>query len=117
LESRRIKRAPVIEDGKLVGIISRSNLVQALSAIYSAKQPATAASDAKVRASVEQQIGATGVSTFFLNVVVAQGVVDLWGIVGSQEERAALRIAAESTPGVKAVNVHLTANPQLFSGI
>ncbi len=117
LEGHRIKRAPVIENGHLVGIVSRSNLVQALSAIYSAGTPDISVDDTSLRAEVEHRIAETGVTTFYLNVVVANGVVDLWGVVSSQEERTAIRVAAESTPGVKGVNMHISANPQLLSGV
>jgi hypothetical protein len=62
-------------------------------------------------------IAETGVASFYLNVVVTNGIVDLWGVVSSKEERDAVRIAAESTSGVKAVQVHISANPQLLSGV
>jgi osmotically-inducible protein OsmY len=42
-----------------------------------------------------------------LNVTVTDGVVSLWGITSSETERQAIRVAAEATPGVKAVNDHL----------
>jgi len=117
LEGHHIKRVPVIEDGKLVGIVSRSNLVQALSAIYSSQKPEISVNDASLREAIDQNIAETGVPSFYLNVVVANGIADLWGVVASREERDAVRIAAESTPGVKGVNVHITANSQLLSGV
>lgn len=117
LEGHHIKRVPVIEKGHLVGIVSRSNLVQALSAIYATQKPAVSSDDNALRAEVEKHIDETGVPAFYLNVVVANGVVDLWGVVASREEREALRVAAESTPGVKAVNLHVAANAQLLSGV
>jgi len=117
LEENRIKRVPVLEGGALVGIVSRSNLVQALSAIYAAQKPATSTDDAQLRTEVEHHIGETGVSAFYLNVVVANGVVDIWGVVSSKEEQNALRVAAESVRGVKAVNMHVAANAQLLSGV
>jgi osmotically-inducible protein OsmY len=45
--------------------------------------------------------------TLLLNVTVNGGVVDLWGITGSDAERKAIRVAAESAPGVTGVNDHL----------
>jgi osmotically-inducible protein OsmY len=45
--------------------------------------------------------------TALLNITVNDGVVDLWGITGSEEERRAIRVAAEITPGVRAVNDNL----------
>jgi len=46
-----------------------------------------------------------------LNATVSGGVVDLWGFVESDTERKAIRVAAEATPGVRAVNDHMTARP------
>ncbi|MCA8926548.1 MAG: CBS domain-containing protein [Alphaproteobacteria bacterium] len=117
LEEHRIKRVPVIDNGQLVGIVSRSNLVQALSAIYAARPPAPSMNDTQLRAEVERHIEDTGVPAFYLNVVVANGVVDLWGVVSTRDEADALRVAAESVRGVKSVSMHVTANAQLLSGV
>jgi len=46
-------------------------------------------------------------ATALVNVLVEVGVVSLWDIVASEEERKAIRVAAEVTPGVRAVNDHL----------
>ena len=73
--------------------------------------------DASLRAAVERNIDETGVTSFYLNIVVADGIVNLWGVVASQQERNAVRVAAESTPGVRGVKVHISANPQLLSGV
>ena len=42
-----------------------------------------------------------------LNVTVNAGVVDLWGLAESADERKAIKVAVESTPGVCAVNDNL----------
>jgi CHAD domain-containing protein len=42
-----------------------------------------------------------------LNSTVANGVVDLWGFAESETERRAITVAAETAPGVVAVNDHL----------
>jgi osmotically-inducible protein OsmY len=44
---------------------------------------------------------------WLVSVSVADGVVELWGPVSSEEEQQALRVAAEATPGVKEVKVNL----------
>jgi osmotically-inducible protein OsmY len=51
-----------------------------------------------------------------LNVTVTDGVVDLWGMTNSETEKRAIRIAAESTPGVRAVNDNLVMRP-IVSGL
>jgi len=40
-------------------------------------------------------------------VLVTDGVAHLWGVIESEEEKRAIRIAAESVPGVKRVESHL----------
>jgi CBS-domain-containing membrane protein len=110
LEKNRIKRAPVVENGKLVGIVSRSNLVQALA---SAPAPAAAvATDRAIREALMAELKDQPWSRRAeRNIVVAGGVVHLWGVVDSEPERQALRIAAERIPGVRGVENHLSVMP------
>ena len=108
LEKNAIKRVPVVENGELVGIVSRANLVQAVaSARKSLEIPL---SDSAIRdrllAHLKQQAWA---HTSMLNVTVANGVVDLWGCTDSDAERKAVRVAAETTQGVNAVNDNLVS--------
>jgi osmotically-inducible protein OsmY len=110
-ERHGIKRVPIVNKaGELVGIVSRANLIQAV---------------ATARPKLELHLPDTSIRQMLLdhlkhqnwahshslNVTVANGVVDLWGITWSDEERKALRIAAESVPGVAAVNDHLVNRP------
>ena len=110
LDKRRIKRVMVVSDGKLVGIVSRANLVQALATMSPASEQVTPPVDSAIRgrlvAELERQPWWRRVSS---NVVVSEGVVHLWGFVGSQDERAAARVAAENVPGVRAVEDHRLA--------
>jgi osmotically-inducible protein OsmY len=46
-----------------------------------------------------------------LNITVNDGIVDLWGMTYSDAERKAIRVAAETAPGVRAVNDHLMERP------
>ncbi|HXQ42233.1 MAG TPA: CBS domain-containing protein [Candidatus Udaeobacter sp.] len=105
MERRRIKRLPVIRGGKIVGIISRANLLHALAGM---QMPATAADDATIRkrlmAELANQPWAPRAST---NIVVRNGVVHLWGVLFDDREREALKVAAENLPGVKAVKDHM----------
>jgi CBS domain-containing protein len=111
LEKNGIKRVPVVQDGKIVGILSRANLVQALATVYN-KATAPTIDDSKLRDQVMAQLEAQPwTHPSMLNVTVHDGVVDLWGIVDSVAEKKAIRVAAEVTPGVKAVNDHLLVRP------
>ncbi len=106
LEERGIKRVPVVdEEGRLVGIVSRADLLRALAV----QPPRPAATDDRaLREAVLQAFDRAGLTHYpYVNVVVQDGVVHLWGIVGSREMAEALRVAAEEVPGVRGVEVHL----------
>ncbi|WP_448206280.1 CBS domain-containing protein [Azospirillum sp. sgz302134] len=108
MESNRIKRVPVLRDGKLVGIISRANLLHVLASI--APDVAPAAEDDRVLRdrileTLRAQPWAPEISD---NIVVRDGVVHLWGTVRTESQMDALRVAAENTPGVRRVENHLS---------
>ena len=121
LESRHIKRVPVVEnDGEVVGIVSRANLLHALVAYRSGSPlPERKASDTEIRDRIyermERQIGRR---LRRVNVVVQDGVVFLWGTVRSEDERRALTVAAELVPGVTRVEdkLHRDWFPSSFGG-
>lgn len=103
MESRRIKRVPVVRDHRIVGIISRANVMRVLtSAAPAIPMPTT--DDRRLRESVIETFRAQSwAPEFGENVVVKEGVVQLWGTVSSEAHRKALVVAAQNVPGVKAV--------------
>lgn len=106
LERHRIKRVPILRSGKLVGIVSRSNLIQALA---SSRAPAAAGAaadaDRKIRSELLDRLGDQDWTDFGeRNVIVHGGVVHLWGLVGSPQEHKALIALAENVPGVASVS-------------
>lgn len=107
MERRRIKRVPVICGGQVVGIITRSNLMHAMVSLARVAQPADKG-DAAIRehllAEIQKEQWAPAATT---NVVVHDGVVELWGVIVDERQREALKVAAENVPGVKAVKDHL----------
>lgn len=107
LETHRIKRVPVLRAGKLVGIVSRANLVQALASMPPYTIMPAAPSDAEIRAMLMGEIWGRKWSYIGRNVIVRDGVVHLWGSVWSAEEVRATRVAAENIPGVKGVEEHI----------
>jgi CBS domain-containing protein len=115
LERYAIKRVPIVDNGQLVGIVSRANLIQAVAS--DRKKPEIASSDAAIRekllAHLQSQRWA---HTGLINATVTDGVVDLWGVSNSDVEQRAIRIAAESIPGVVAVNDHLIKRPRGTQG-
>lgn len=107
MERHRIKRVPVLRGSEVVGIVTRSNLMHAMVSLVR-KAPPTATDDATIReqllAEMRREQWAPAAMT---NVVVRDGVVELWGVVIDDRQREALKIAAENIPGVKAVKDHL----------
>jgi len=101
LESHRIKRAPVVRDGKLVGVVSRSNLLQVVAGRKTEVKKATTPNDREVRTQVHDTLVSKGFVTHgSLSVIVDDGVVELWGWVESDAERDAMILAASEIAGV-----------------
>ncbi|MCW2239369.1 CBS domain-containing protein [Azospirillum canadense] len=103
LESRRIKRVPVVRNGTLVGIISRANLLRALASITPETSPA-AADDRTLHERVAAAAKPLAWDARSHDaIVVRNGIVHLWGFVSTEAQRDAIRVAAEGVPGVKGV--------------
>src|SRR5215471_18233722 len=105
MERHRIKRLPVVQDGKLVGIVSRANLLHALASV-AREVKAPAGDDATIRKRIIAECARQPWAPH-VNVVVRDGVVGLWGVITDERERQAFIVAAENAPGVKAVHDHL----------
>ena len=107
MERKRIKRVPVLCGGLVVGIITRSNLMHAMVSLARAAQPG-ATDDTSIRekllAEIQKEQWAPAAS---VNVVVHDGVVELWGVIIDERQRQALKIAAENIAGVKEIKDHL----------
>ncbi|MBX9825174.1 MAG: CBS domain-containing protein [Xanthobacteraceae bacterium] len=107
LERNRIKRVPIVEGDKLVGVVSRANIVQAVASCLLSDR-ATNQTDATLRERVLSRFeGEPWAQTCLINVTVSQGTADLWGIAESDAQKQAFRVAAEATPGIRAVNDNL----------
>lgn len=118
LEKHHIKRVPVVRDGRLVGIVSRANLLQGFSAAApDTDMEATPQQDREIRDAILKEINDhTGLMFDRVNVIVSNGVVQLWGLVQSQDEKMAAQVAAENTPGVKRIENNLGLVPFGVSG-
>jgi len=114
LEKRHIKRVPVVRDGKLVGIVSRANLLRGFSVN---RQPAGGDDDRAIRDAIVKEVDDnTGVMVDRLNIIVSDGKVQLWGLVDSKEQRWAVQVAAENIDGVKEVENNLGFMPRGMGG-
>ncbi|MBZ0148362.1 MAG: CBS domain-containing protein [Pseudorhodoplanes sp.] len=114
LESNAIKRVPIVSNGQLVGIVSRANLVQA----FAAARPTLdiPLSDSTIRDRLLAHLKAQPWAHLALvNITVYDGVVRLWGMVPSQAEKQAMRVAAEQTAGVRSVSDYLIVRPSLLN--
>lgn len=107
-DAKRIKRVPVIADGRLVGIVSRADLLRVLASGAAATHESSARDQTIRGALIGELAGAAWTRAQPADIVVADGVVHLWGVVASEDERQALRIAAENIPGVRGVEDHMT---------
>jgi CBS domain-containing protein len=113
LETKMIKRVPVVRDGKLVGIVSRANLVRALAAAGAQMTTEAAGDDRTIRAKLLAELkGQEWVHAWAADIIVRDGVVHLWcSDDRPEEERQALRVAAENIPGVRGVEAHIVPAP------
>ncbi len=122
MEKRRVRRLPVLRNGKLVGIVTRSNLLRVVARMTAKVAPALAhsfANDRLIRdcvlAELDKQPWAP--RDHLVEVVVWDGVVHLRGVIFDEKERQALRVLAECTPGVDAVEDHLECLPPIATSV
>ena len=103
---KRVKRVPVLAGTVMVGMVSRVDLLRALADSF---RPGTdpAPDDATIRAGVLAEFGRQSWGPGGISVTVAAGVVDLDGAILCEEDRVAMRVAAQNTPGVRGVRDHL----------
>ena len=110
LEKNRIKRVPVVRDGRLVGIVSRANLVRALAMTVNEASSDAGSDDRAIRDKLLAELQAQKWAEVApANVTVRDGVVHLWSSYYSEEEKRALIVAAENIPGVRRVEDHMRA--------
>ena len=104
LEEQGIKRVPVVQEGRLVGIVSRRDLVRALAMRPAAPPAGVPHTDAEIHRQISQELRRVEwLDSRALQVAVADGVVRLWGFVPDAEVRRAVRVLVENIPGVRHV--------------
>jgi CBS domain-containing protein len=110
LDRYRLKRLLVVENGSLVGIVTRGDLLKAL-ATANAVQAGTV-DDSVIRERLFSELETRRWAHLLSkSIVVQNGIVDISGFVETEDERHALRIAAENIPGVKRVEDHARTRP------
>jgi CBS domain-containing protein len=106
MEKHDIKRLPVMQNDRLVGIVTRANLLQAVASL-ARDVPDPTADDDHIRQRVADSINSTDWRPIGLQVTVRNGVVHLHGIIVNEGSRQATIVAAENVAGVKEVHDHL----------
>jgi len=106
MEKRNVKRLPVTRGNKVVGIISRANLLQAVASL-AREVPDPTADDDHIRNRIINVLEKNDWCPFGLSVIVRNGVVHLSGVITEERSRQAAMVAAESVTGVRKVHDHL----------
>lgn len=117
LERNRIKRIPIVQNDRIVGLVSRADLVRALVSSHDHGPLRTAPDDVALRNTLITKLEAESwAPSQFVNVAANSGQIDVWGFVDSDSQREAIRVAIETTPGVTAVNNKLIIRPVMVEG-
>ena len=106
MERHQIKRVPVVRGDKVVGIVTRSNLMHAMVSFARAETKA-ANGDRAIREKLLAEMKKESWAPAMVNVIVHDGEVELWGTIIDERQRDALKVVAENIPGVKAIKDHL----------
>lgn len=115
LEKHHVKRVPVLREGKLVGIVSRANLLHGF-ALSEPSEPMVQ-DDRDIREMLSQALREAGLPMHQVNVTVSDGAVRLWGWIDAEVQRQAARAAVESTPGVCSLEDNLVVtSPAVRAG-
>ena len=106
MEQNNVKRLPVMRGDQLVGIVTRSNLLQAVAEL-AREVPDPTADDDHIRNRIITSIEKTDWRPFGLGVIVRNGNVHLSGVITNERSRQAAIVAAENVSGVRKVHDHL----------
>ncbi|MHC2465242.1 CBS domain-containing protein [Bradyrhizobium embrapense] len=106
METNNVKRLPVVRGGKLVGIITRSNLLRTVASLARGV-PAPTENDDRIRRRILDEIEHNAWCPLGLSVIVRDGIVHLSGLITESRFRKAAIVAAENVPGVREVHDHL----------
>ena len=116
LDKRDVKRVPVLENGRLVGILSRGDVVRAFAELP--RPAAVPADDVAVQKAIEKRFAEQNwLDATFVSVLVRDGVAELSGIIRSEAQRAAVETMVEETAGVAKVRNALKVHTQIGMGI
>jgi CBS domain-containing protein len=106
MERKNVKRLPVLRGDTLAGIVTRTNLLQAVAGL-TRDVPDPTADDDHIRNRIISSIEKSDWAPFGLGVIVVNGIVHLSGVITNERSREAAIVAAENVTGVTRVHDHL----------
>lgn len=110
MEQRNIRRIPVVRRDRLVGIVSRADLIRAL--LQPAADLDADAPDERIRRDLVRAMKTQPwIDAFYIFPEVRDGVVYFHGHCRNDAVKRALHVLAENLPGVKAVEVMVERPP------
>lgn len=112
MAKRNVRRVLVMEGDKLLGIVSRADLLRAI--LSPPPSDGTASDDTIRKAIIAEMRRQPWVNTYFVTVLVKDGVAELHGLVGSEEIQRGLEALAAAVPGVKRVENRTEVGPMLL---
>jgi CBS domain-containing protein len=105
MESMNVKRVPVVEGERMLGLVSRADLLRELARFLAADAlEGVGITDEEIARRLHENLAGQGWSPHEgVRIGVADGVVTLEGVIYDQREREALSVAAREIPGVRGV--------------
>lgn len=103
-----VKRVPVVQGKNLIGLVSRTDILRAFVEAARQTQCEFCGDDEIKNKLLSVYAHESWAPLASINISVRNGIVDLAGRITSEAQRRGLLAAAESMPGVKVVNDHLT---------
>lgn len=107
LDKHRIKRVPVVgEGGRVVGVVSRADVLGAFAKAALAAEGGAALGDAECSAEIRKRLcKESWGDSALVNISVDSGVARVWGVVASRAQHDAVRALCEEVPGVRHVDL------------
>ncbi|MBI2716794.1 MAG: CBS domain-containing protein [Rhizobiales bacterium] len=107
LQTNHIRRVAIVQGAKLVGVVSRADIMRALAGRPEGSHGPTSKDDDMIRYQIiETLLSIPGTSPWATTVTVSKGIVELDGSVEVEAVRDPSRIAVECIPDVLEVRDH-----------
>lgn len=107
MDKHRFKRVPVVDKGKLVGLITRGDIVRTLNKMQASAKAMSLDNTALEKALLQKMRNQPWLDGTYINLTVKDGAIELWGFIKSEDQRNALKVLIEETAGSRKVDDHL----------